>query len=102
MPWVKGQSGNVKGAPKRANSLARKIREATKDGAELVEFALKVMRDESAPLEARQEEKAWLADRGWGKAVEHIEIEESKPEQDPAAIATEFLAEGLGPEGMVQ
>lgn len=116
MPWVKGQSGNPAGRPKMASQLARLARSKTQDGLELVEFAVAVMRGEvvGAPgaqgdeperpsVHDRMDALKWLADRGWGKAVEHIEIEDSRTgEQSPATIAPELLEDGLGPEGMVQ
>lgn len=103
MPWVKGQSGNAKGAPRRSNALARVVRQKTRDGEELVEFALEMLRNEKMDPAHRIDARNWLADRGWGKAVEHIEIAEERLEQDsPTAIATDALAADLGPKGMVQ
>jgi hypothetical protein len=119
MPWAKGQSGNSKGAPKRCNALARIVREKTLQGEELVLFALSVMRGEAlgatstkdgdtAEVETpsvhdRLDAMKWLADRGWGKAIEHIEIEDASANSiSPSDIPLEDLECGLGPTGVVQ
>jgi len=73
-PWKKGESGNPTG---RAKSFARLIREETREGAELVEFALEVLRNKNkANIRMRFEAMYWLADRGWGRAVVKIDMEE--------------------------
>lgn len=117
MPWVKGQSGNPKGAPRRSDLLAKLIREQTRNGLDLVEFNLRVLRGEETAEVAtktgvvtvgpsiadRHNASRWLADRGWGKAVEHIEIaDERAPEVNPTTIAPELLEAELGPTGALQ
>lgn len=103
MPWVKGQSGNAKGAPKRANALARIVRSETQDGEELVRFKLTLMRDASAETQHRIEACNWLADRGWGKAVETIVLEDERESTAaPEAFPAPALEDGLGPTGVVQ
>lgn len=101
MPWVKGKSGNPKGAPKRSNMLARLIRENTEDGLELVKWSLSVLRDETQPIDARQTERQWLSDRGWGKAVETIVLEDERATA-PEGFPVPDLEDGLGPTGVVQ
>jgi Family of unknown function (DUF5681) len=59
-----GQSGNPGGRPK---GFAHRIRELTDDGAELVEQALGVLRNEDASLKDQAEARHWLADHGFGK-----------------------------------
>jgi len=45
------------------------IRQETRDGVELVEFMLKVLRGEiKAPVKYQMEAARWLAERGFGKA----------------------------------
>jgi hypothetical protein len=69
-PFQPGQSGNPLGRPRGFGSL---IREQTKDGAELVDAVFKTLRGKTN-LKTRQWAIEWLADRGWGKAVQSTEI----------------------------
>lgn len=70
-PFSKGVSGNPGG---RAKSFGNFIREQTNDGKELVELALRLLR-KSRKDQTRMEALKWLADRGWGKAVEVLKDE---------------------------
>jgi hypothetical protein len=54
--------------------MARLIREATRDGAELVEFALKVFRDENTTDKSREWAHEWLSDRGFGKPMQAVDM----------------------------
>lgn len=54
--------------------MARMIRTATRDGAELVEYALAVFRDPAASERSRVDMHAWLSDRGFGKPLQSVEI----------------------------
>jgi hypothetical protein len=66
-PFEKGASGNPGGRPK---GLVRKIREETRDGEEMVEYMLRVARDEDEATKVRVEAYTWLADRGFGRPTQ--------------------------------
>jgi hypothetical protein len=77
MVFRPGKSGNPKGRPAGFKGLAKKVRAATSDGDELVDFAMSVFRGEHEACISfahRMEAWKWLADRGWGKAPVHVEI----------------------------
>jgi hypothetical protein len=61
---LSGVSGNPGGRPK---GLVRRIREETRDGEELVDFMLRVLRSEGESTRTRVEAASWLADRGFGR-----------------------------------
>ena len=63
------------GRPQGFRHAARKIMRETKDGAELVEFALRVMRDEAADMPERLRALDWLSAYGLGKPVARHELE---------------------------
>src|SRR5262245_30801464 len=85
--WKPGESGNPSGSS-AAVRLAKLVRVETKRGRELVDFMLAVMRGERitaagadrrakgkiANLAQRVSAAEWLADRGYGRARELVEI----------------------------
>jgi hypothetical protein len=124
--WTKGTSGNPAGTSRRqqsaARALAMRIQQETRDGAEVVDFALAVLRHggvnqgSGAAMHGLGEvtltDKRWaadyLTDRGWGKAPQTIEIQ-TEGEPMPAIVlrgvtdddldaAERVLREGLGAE----
>jgi hypothetical protein len=93
-PWLfkPGNSANPGGRPK---GLAELVRRETKDGAELVRFMLGVLRGRKQPLRYRLEAAAWLADRGFGKALPQMEL--SGPGAEPLTIRIEYAEEAAVP-----
>lgn len=69
--YLPGQSGNPGGASKGFKGMAAYIRKKTRDGEELADFALGVFRNEGNAYKHvdRWAALQWLADRGFGKAV---------------------------------
>ena len=68
--FVPGVSGNPTGRPK---GLAALVQAETRDGAELVAFMVRVLRDPRQATVLRMQAAQWLADRGFGKAVVQLE-----------------------------
>lgn len=80
--FVKGQSGNKRGRPKGTTGfkgLAQDIRRRTKDGKELIDFAMKMFRDEKNLHHVRWDAFVWLTERGFGKAVQTIDVVSDQP-----------------------
>jgi hypothetical protein len=73
-----GISGNPGGRPK---GIATRIRAETRNGEELADFMLSVLRDDSEPTRTRMEAASWLADRGFGKPTMRQEL--SGPDSGP-------------------
>ena len=88
--FLPGQSGNPGGRPK---GLARKVRELVgEDGFEVAEFMFSVLKDERARTADRMEAARWLADRGFGRAVQGLEIDVARRSTlDVTTFATEDL-----------
>lgn len=62
------------GRPKGFAGVSKLIMDSTRDGAELVEFALAVLRDTGSELRDRMAALNWLADRGLGKPLQSLEL----------------------------
>lgn len=92
-PFLPGASGNPGGRPR---GLMELVRRETKDGAELVRFMLRVLRGQKQPMRYRLEAAAWLADRGFGKALQQMEL--SGPGAEPLTIRIEYSADA-NPDG---
>jgi hypothetical protein len=84
IPWRPGQSGNPLGHHLSIHGFAAQIRRATGNGQQLISFFKDVLEGNpiSRPgrkplipdLDQRIEAARWLADRGWGRAKEFLEI----------------------------
>jgi hypothetical protein len=64
-------------------SFARLIGQETRDGAELVEYAIRVLRDADASEERRWSALVWLADRYAGKPAAPVDVSVSTPASLP-------------------
>lgn len=49
------------------------------DGAKMIEMMWEIACDRKAPRRDRMQAIAWCADRGWGKAVDLVVIEQHEP-----------------------
>lgn len=71
--FVPGHRSNG-GRPKGFAGVARMILTETRDGAELVEFALETLRNEENEMRDRLAAHSWLSDRGLGKPLQSLEL----------------------------
>ena len=93
-PWRPGESGNPLGVNRGVFTLAAEIRRQTGQGQTLVEFYTAMFEGRPIPvpggraqrptLEHRHMAAQWLADRGWGKAKEIIELTGDAPTTTPS------------------
>lgn len=85
MGYRKGQSGNPGGRPKAFHAMAKLILAETRGGAELVEFALAVMRGQKGEELSDGKSRRWaadfLADRSLGKPQLRIDVTTGEAEQ---------------------
>lgn len=127
--WKRGgpspnPSGRTKAQSDAARALARRIQEETRDGDELLEFALRVYRfvpggpnaetDRAVhglvevELEDKKWAHGWLTDRGFGKALQVIDfagegtIEPALPIPDTVSDADLDAAERVLEETLAQ
>lgn len=83
--FLGGSSGNPAGRPRGFRALAAHVRRETNDGAELVDFALAVLRDATLDVRARFA-LCWLSNRGWEKPLVAVDIEVSSEATPPEAM----------------
>lgn len=79
--FMPGRSGNPNGLNGRQKGLAAVVRESTDDGRLLVLLMCRIARGETQEslvrpsISGRIEAVKWLADRGWGKARDSVDID---------------------------
>jgi hypothetical protein len=102
--WRPGQSGNPSGRPRTFYKLADRIRKRSNWGGRLVTFAFKVM-DAKIPgvqMQHRMDALYWLADRGWGKPTQSVELATSEGHHPTFSIGVLNILEGNGVAGQLQ
>jgi hypothetical protein len=72
-----GKSGNPSGRPKLGFALAEKVRQATRDGGSLIKLLTDVAsgRIKEAKVSDRLAAADMLLSRGWGKAIQQVDID---------------------------
>jgi hypothetical protein len=71
--FMPGVSGNPGGRPK---GLSRRVRELVgDDGQAIAEYMFRVLSDETQRTADRMEAAKWLADRGFGKPLQALDID---------------------------
>jgi hypothetical protein len=76
--WRAGTSGNPGGRTKASVEVAKLVRAATKDGAELVDLVLAIARGTHETIKSERSRTwalEWLADRAFGRPVQSIELQ---------------------------
>ena len=93
--FTPGRSGNPGGRPK---GLTRRVRELVgDDGTAIAEFMYAVMANEGARTADRLEAARWLADRGFGKPPQDVELALKGQEEMDVHVFATFAAKYLPP-----
>lgn len=94
-PNIPPGTGRRKGSKNKAPlAMASYVRDKTRDGEEIVQFFLDVFRGNAVSgrtpkLNDRKEAAEWLADRGFGRAPQRMEV-------DGGGTIAELLLRALG------
>ncbi len=94
--WKPGQSGNVKGRPRKGDALAERIREQVSPE-ELIAVAREIIAG-TAPPSVKLQAAQFLAERGYAKPAERHEVTAVTAEQE----ADDALAESMTNEQLDQ
>src|SRR5260221_5452738 len=88
--FLPGASGNPGGRPR---GLSRRVRELVgEDGEAIVSYMVSVMADEKARAADRLEAAKWLADRGFGRSVQTMDLDiTARPAIDLTKLSIEDL-----------
>jgi hypothetical protein len=85
-PWVPGQSGNRLGQHGGLLNVAMRLRRATKDGKEVCDFLVGVLRDATERSAIRIQAAELILAYAYGKPRESIELIEERPGVDRRAL----------------
>lgn len=88
MPWIKGQSGNTSGRPKKRLPDGRTIAEAAMEHAELALLTLVQICQTAESEAARATAANSLLDRGFGKPTQAIVGDD---DEDPIQLAIQRI-----------
>ena len=92
-PFPPGVSGNPGGRPK---GLASRIREITNEGNDLVDFVVSVFKGEhGGGPKLRMEAATWLADRGFGRPAQAVDLRATVGGLEGGPVTTETTAREL-------
>ena len=97
-PWEPGQSGNPLGRRAAGASLQSMILCQTSDGAELVDWYVRVWKGQVPGLrhpKYRMEAAHWLSDHGFGKPTQELKVEETVNMQLGNPALAEYTVEEL-------
>lgn len=89
--WIKGQSGNPSGRPKRSLEIQRLFQERSEEAAD---YFIQVMRDENEKTENRMKAGQIMLERGFGKPGQSV-IEEDIADKPPSQMTTQELEAAL-------
>ena len=101
-PFAPGQSGNPGGRPRIPDDVKALARSYTR---EAITTAAEIMRNPAETGTARMSAVNTILDRGWGKAPQHISVDNMEDLSDAelraelAAAVAELRCAGLDPEG---
>jgi hypothetical protein len=87
-PWQPGQSGNPKGRTPNGTSVAEYVRQLCgPDAKPIIDQLVAIATGSHRDVRHRIEACKVLLDRGWGKAVETVNLHGSLATLDPARLA---------------
>jgi hypothetical protein len=101
-PFAPGQSGNPGGRPRIPDDVKALARSYTR---EAITTAAEIMRNPAETGTARMSAVNTILDRGWGKAPQHISVDnmgdltDAELRTELAAAVAELRRVGLDPEG---
>lgn len=71
MPWVKGQSGNPGGKKQGSKNYIKKLERGSNIA---VQFLVKTIENEEAPISERVKASIYVCDRQWGRPKQQVDM----------------------------